>query len=53
MRIVSVSSAELAVFPPLAIFELIWIRLLMTRRFKWLRTNIIGVLQKRGNKRSP
>ena len=42
-----VSTAQVAVFPPLVIFELIWIRALMTRRFKWLRTNIIGVLQKR------
>ena len=42
-----VSWAQLAVFPPLVIFELMWIRVLMTRRFKGLRTNIIGVLQKR------
>jgi ubiquinone/menaquinone biosynthesis C-methylase UbiE len=42
-----VSSASLVIFPPLVAFELMWIRLLMTRHFKMLRTNIIGVLQKR------
>jgi hypothetical protein len=42
-----VSSAQLVVFPPLVIFELMWIRALMTRPFKGLRTNIIGVLRKR------
>lgn|SRR6266566_1149110 len=41
-----VSSAELVVFPPLVIFELLWIRLLMTRLFKPFRTNIIAVLEK-------
>jgi ubiquinone/menaquinone biosynthesis C-methylase UbiE len=44
-----VSSAQLAVFPPLVVFELMWIRLLMTSRFKSLRTNIIGILQKSAN----
>jgi ubiquinone/menaquinone biosynthesis C-methylase UbiE len=42
-----VTSAHLVIFPPLVVFELMWIRVLMTRRFKPLRTNIIGVLQKR------
>ena len=41
-----VSSAELVVFPPLVIFELLWIRLLMTRLLKPFRTNIIAVLEK-------
>jgi SAM-dependent methyltransferase len=42
-----VSSASLVIFPPLVACELIWIRILMTRRFKCLRTNIIGILQRR------
>ncbi len=42
-----VTSAQLVVFPPLVMFELMWIRLLMTRPFKSLRTNIIGVLRKK------
>lgn len=42
-----VTSANLVIVPPLVIFELMWIRVLMTRPFKRLRTNIIGVLQKR------
>lgn len=41
-----VTSAACVVFPPLAIFELLWIRLLMTRCLKPLRTNIIAVLEK-------
>jgi ubiquinone/menaquinone biosynthesis C-methylase UbiE len=41
-----VSSAELVMVPPLVVFELIWIRLLMTRLLKPFRTNIIAVLQK-------
>jgi ubiquinone/menaquinone biosynthesis C-methylase UbiE len=41
------NSAVLVILPPLVIFELMWIRVLLTRRFKQLRTNIIGVLQKR------
>ena len=41
-----VSAAELVVLPPLVVFELIWIRLLMTRLLKPFRTNIIAVLQK-------
>lgn len=42
-----VTTAQLAVLPPLAVFELMWIRALMNRRRKSLRTNIIGVLQKK------
>src|SRR5438093_9909076 len=42
-----VSSAELVVVPPLVIFELLWIRLLMTNLLKPFRTTIIAVLQKR------
>jgi ubiquinone/menaquinone biosynthesis C-methylase UbiE len=42
-----VTSGNLVVFPPLVVFELIWIRVLMSKRFKRLRTNIIAVLQKR------
>jgi len=41
-----VSSAVCATIPPLAIVELIWIRILMTRPFKSLRTNIIAILKK-------
>lgn len=43
-----VSSAELAIVPPLAFFELLWIRLLMTKPFAPLRTNIIAALEKEG-----
>ncbi len=43
-----VSSAEFASIPPLAVLELIWIRLLMSRTLAPLRTNIIAVLQKSG-----
>ena len=39
------SSAVLVVLPPLLIPELIWIRLLLTKPFRPLRTNIIGALQ--------
>jgi len=41
-----VSSAELVVVPPLVVFELLWIRLLMTKLLKPFRTMIIAVLQK-------
>jgi ubiquinone/menaquinone biosynthesis C-methylase UbiE len=41
-----VSSAELVVVPPLVVFELLWIRLLMTKLLKPFRTTIIAVLQK-------
>ena len=40
------SSAEFAVIPPLAFIELVWIRILMTKTFRPLRTNIIAVLKK-------
>jgi SAM-dependent methyltransferase len=41
-----VSSAELVIVPPLVVFELLWIRLLMTKLLKPFRTTIIAVLQK-------
>jgi len=40
------SSAELAVIPPLALFELLWIRVLLTRTFRHWRTNLIVTLKK-------
>ena len=41
-----VTSAAFALVLPVAVAELIWIRLLMTRPFKPLRTNIIAILRK-------
>jgi len=41
-----VSHAQFAVIPPLAIIELLLIRILMKRPFKMFRSNIIGILQK-------
>jgi SAM-dependent methyltransferase len=41
------TSAEMAVVTPLALIELLWLRLLMNDRLKYLRTNIIAVLEKR------
>lgn len=41
-----VSSAQFVIIPPLLIFELIWIRILMTKPFKPFRTNIIAILKK-------
>jgi len=41
-----VSSAKLVLVPPLAVLELLWIRLLMTDFMKALRTNIIVILKK-------
>lgn len=41
-----VSSAQLAIIPPLVILELILIRILMMNPFKVFRTNIIAVLRK-------
>jgi SAM-dependent methyltransferase len=41
------SSAEFVRILPLAIIELIWIKLLMTNHLKALRTNIIVALQKK------
>jgi ubiquinone/menaquinone biosynthesis C-methylase UbiE len=40
------SSANFAVFPPAALLELLLIRILLTRRLKYFRTNIIGILKK-------
>jgi len=42
-----VSSAQLIMIPPFVILELFWIRLLMTKSLKALRTNIITVLIKK------
>lgn len=41
------SDAVFAVVPPLAVIELIWIKLLMANSLKSLRTNIIAVLKKK------
>ena len=40
------TDAIFGLVPPIALFELVWIRLLMTERFKPLRTDIIAILQK-------
>jgi ubiquinone/menaquinone biosynthesis C-methylase UbiE len=40
------SSAELAIVPPLAFLELLWIKLLLTNAFRGLRTNLIVTLTK-------
>jgi len=40
------SSAELAVIPPLAFLELLWIKLSLTKAFRSLRTNLIVTLVK-------
>lgn len=40
------SSAELAVIPPLAFLELLWIKLSLTKTFRRLRTNLIVTLAK-------
>ena len=42
-----VSDAMFASVPPLAFVELLWLRILMTRHFKPLRTNSIVVMRKR------
>jgi hypothetical protein len=42
-----VSDAGLAMVPPLAIPELVWIRILMTRPFKSFRSTIIATIAKR------
>lgn len=42
-----VSTAVFAIIPPLALLELIWIRLLMTKPLTPLRTNVIAILRKR------
>lgn len=41
-----VTSAQFAIIPPLMLIELIWIKLLMTKPLKSLRTNIIAILRK-------
>ena len=40
------STAQMAIIPPLAFLELLWIKLLMTKPFTWLRPNIIAILEK-------
>ena len=44
-----VSSAITAIIPPLALLELIWIRILMIKPLRSIRTNIIVILEKPGN----
>ena len=44
-----VTSAQFVVVPPLALLELLWIRLLLTKPFRQLRTNLIVTLKKRPN----
>jgi SAM-dependent methyltransferase len=41
-----VSSAQFVIVPPIAALELVWIRVLMTKTFKPLRTNILAILRK-------
>ncbi len=41
-----VSSPQFLAVPPLVFFELLWIRLLMTRPLRRFRTNIIAVLER-------
>lgn len=43
----TVSSARLIVLPPVVIFELLWIRILMKNSLKKLRTNIFVILEKK------
>jgi len=40
------TDAIFVMIPPLVVLELLWIRILMTRPFRLLRTNIIAVLRK-------
>jgi len=40
------STAKFIIFPPLLVFELLWIRLLRTPKMRYLRTNIIATLEK-------
>jgi ubiquinone/menaquinone biosynthesis C-methylase UbiE len=42
----SLSLPEFIAFPPLAFFELLWLRVLMSRRCESRRPNIIGILRK-------
>jgi len=39
-------SAEFAIISPLTVIELLWIRVLLTRSFRHLRTNLIVTLTK-------
>jgi hypothetical protein len=41
-----VTDALFALVPPLALVELIWIRLLLTKRLREFRTGIITILRK-------
>jgi len=41
-----VNTAAFAVIPPLAIMELLWIKCLMFKSLRTLRTNIIAILRK-------
>jgi ubiquinone/menaquinone biosynthesis C-methylase UbiE len=41
------SSAKFIILPPIVLIELLWIRFLMTKVGKPLRTNIIAILEKR------
>jgi SAM-dependent methyltransferase len=40
------TDAVFALVPPLALLELLWIRLLLTHRFQRLRPNLIGILRR-------
>jgi SAM-dependent methyltransferase len=46
------SAAQFVILPPLLIFELVLLRLLMMRPFRKLRTNLIAVLEKPGSNAS-
>ena len=41
-----VTTAQFHIIPPVAIIELLWIKMLMKKPFKKFRTNIIAILQK-------
>lgn len=40
------SSAQFVILPPIVLFELIWIKFLMSKAGKSMRTNIIAILEK-------
>ena len=40
------SGAQFVIFPPLLLFEFLWIRILMTKRFKSLRPYIVTIFKK-------
>jgi SAM-dependent methyltransferase len=46
-----VTDAMFNSIPPLAAVELVWIRLLMTKPLKQLRTNVIAIMRKRAENR--